>query len=426
MQNLIVINKKTYNAQLMWRTKDNKYDDDDNLFPNAKEGVPWNDSKTFTKLLSNVQILIENNISTNLHNNTYKYAKCKHCLLCDKKCVTRKMYMLGEYIWDDGMIHYIKNHNAKPHNNFIDFIFGINFEKDFSININGKIVCTRSISMNKNEYNDNDSDNDNNNNKNKNKNIDKICHRNKNKIVDDIDNTQYLKLEKNQIMILDALMKHGGYTKKYYDSEKTNLVRYSEHAGFLEIKDKHVYEIIVSGNTLRIDKGDEEIFLPSNMENSKSFKYIFHTHPPTPKPGGRVIDGIIYEFPSVGDILHFIDSFNEGKTIGSIVMTSEGIYNIRKLHLDSKKINIDENKMYDDIRKEIWNTNKKAIEKYGVNFSTETFYSVISQDTTYINKINKQLNKYMLHIDFYSRTKDFKGSWIVDTMHIPLYEKYII
>ena len=40
------------------------------------------------------------------------------------------------------------------------------------------------------------------------------------------------------------------------------------------------------------------------------YQYLFHTHPPTPKPGGRAGEGIVYEFPSIGDILHFIDHFN--------------------------------------------------------------------------------------------------------------------
>ena len=35
--------------------------------------------------------------------------------------------------------------------------------------------------------------------------------------IEEKENINYIKLEKNQIMILDALMKHGGYTKKYYD-----------------------------------------------------------------------------------------------------------------------------------------------------------------------------------------------------------------
>src|SRR5690606_16550512 len=75
-------------------------------------------------------------------------------------------------------------------------------------------------------------------------------------------NVNFLKLDRNQIMILDALMKHGGYNKKYYDTLNKNIVRYSEHAGFFDVRNKVIHNIIVSGNTLRIDRGDEEIFLP--------------------------------------------------------------------------------------------------------------------------------------------------------------------
>ena len=69
--------------------------------------------------------------------------------------------------------------------------------------------------------------------------------------------------------------------------------------------------------------------MPNNVEDMFNYEYIFHTHPPTPRPGGRVNVGIVYELPSIGDVLHFIDHFNDGKISGSIVITSEGIYNIR-------------------------------------------------------------------------------------------------
>ena len=104
-------------------------------------------------------------------------------------------------------------------------------------------------------------------------------------------------------------------------------------------------------------------------------------------------------------------------------MTPEGLYNIRKLEYDRKKIEIDEDKFYADIRSTVRNVQQEAIDKYGTSFSTYTFYSKISQDKTYINTINNMLEQYHLTIDFYPRIKDFRGSWIIDTIYVPIYEK---
>jgi hypothetical protein len=380
MENYIKIKKKIFLGQMLWRSdKDSKLRDiDDKLFPYPKEGKRWALKDDFIKRLQFIQSLIEDK----LPNNQIYHLKenIRGCLLCEKKDNSTKLFFLDKYAWDISMTHYIKIHNIKPTDNFIDFIFNIDINKYFKINL---------IARNfKNEK-----------------------------------NITYLKLEKNQIMVLDALMKHGGYTKRYYDKENNNLSRYSEHAGLLENKNNRVHDIIVSGNTIRVDKGDEEIFLPGNIPKAFEYNYIFHTHPPTPKPGGRVNDGILYEFPSLGDIFHFIDHYNIGSTIGSLIMTSEGMYNIRKLMFDSDKIKIDENKMYKEIRTEIWKMNKKAIDNYGTQFTSYKFYSKIAQNHEYIDSINDKLNKYMLHIDFYSRVQDYKGRWIVDTLYLPLYEK---
>jgi len=377
MENYIVIDNKTYKAQALWRDNkdDNTRDDDDKLFPYPKEGKPWSMAKDFIKRLRQIEILIE----TKKPSNIFYYDKHANCLLCKKKNASTKQYTLDGYLWDDSLIHYVKTHYIKPNELFVDFIFDLDPKEYFTVSLVGRVV--------------------------------------------ENDKLTYLKLEKNQIMILDALMKHGGYSKKYYDVNKKNLARYSEHAGFFEIKNKLVYDVIVSGNTLRVDKGDEEIFLPDNIPEAMNFPYLFHTHPPTPSTAGRRHEGIIYEFPSIGDILHFIDHYNMGKTIGSLVMTPEGLYNIRKAVHDKKNIKINEDAMYNDVRKEISNANKKSLEDFGTDFNTYFFYSKISQNKSYIEMINNKLVKYDMFIDFYPREKDFKGSWIVDTVYLPLYSR---
>jgi hypothetical protein len=377
MENYIVIDNKTYKAQSLWRDtkKDKKLDDDDKRFPYPKESKPWIMSNDFIKRLQKLEVLIEEKKPEN----EIFYDSPKDCLLCDKKNITTKQVILGKYLWEDGLKHYVKIHNIKPSEKFIDFIFNADPSEHFVVPLVGRVLQRDALA--------------------------------------------YLKLEKNQIMILDALMKHGGYSKKYHDPKRKNFARYSEHAGFFEIKNKIIYDIIVAGNTLRVDKGDEEIFLPNNMPDAMHYPYLFHTHPATPYPGGRANQGIIFEFPSIGDILHFIDHYNMGKTIGSLVMTPEGLYNIRKHVHDGKEIKINEDALYDEIRKEISYANRKSIQDFGIKFDTYTFYTKIAQDTSYLEIINKKLIKYQMFIDYFPRQKDFKGSWIVDTVYLPLYSR---
>lgn len=375
--NEVLINDKPYKMICIWREskKDKTVDDKGKQFPYPKKENQWSGQIPLLEQLKTVQrYLIKHNKQTELTKENHR-----NCIICGKEDVTTARYTLGKYIWDDGLYHYIKHHNIKPPDDFVDKIWNTEIIKsnNDTVEVSGKIKIKN--------------------------------------------NQKYLKLGRNQLMILDALMKHGGYSKKYYDTRNDQLIRYSEHAGFIDIKGKYVENIIVSGNTLRVDRGDEEIFLPTNSPETYNYKYIFHTHPPTPKPGGRAPDGILYEFPSMGDILHFIDHHNDGDTTGSLVMAPEGLYNIRKYENDREKIKINEDEMYDEIRKIQKKAQDFAIKKYGTKFSTYNFYSKISQDRKFIDMINEKLNKYSLAIDFYPRTKDFKGVWVVDTIYVPIW-----
>jgi hypothetical protein len=376
MNNEIITNGKIYKLESIWRNNKNDKSKDmhGKLFPFPEIGTPWSGKDQFVEKLIEVQDYLDNN-SKNID---LDEKKCLDCLLCKSKCVVTKRYTIGNYLWDDGLFHYVEKHDIKPTEDFINKIFNFEVSSDVPIRLMGRVKSKNDVS--------------------------------------------YLKLDKNQIMILDALMKHGGYNKKYYDTIKRNVTRYSEHAGFFDIRGKMIHNIIVSGNTLRIDRGDEEIFLPKNTPDAYDYEYIFHTHPPTPKPGGRASEGILYEFPSIGDMLHFVDHFNDGSTIGSLVMTAEGLYNIRKSDYTKKAIDIDEDQFYDDIRKVLRDAQEKALAKYGSTFNTYKFYSQIAQDISFIELINQKLNKYHLAIDFYPRIKDFRGSWIIDTIYIPIYK----
>ena len=157
------------------------------------------------------------------------------------------------------------------------------------------------------------------------------------------------------------------------------------------------------------------------MKEAHDYENILHTQPPTPKPGGRAEGGILYDFPSINDILHFCDHYNLGNTQGSIVITHEGLYNIRKFSHNKNEINLDNE---DDMVKKFTNVHNKiqndAIKKYGVKFTLDKFYNVIVQDFNYIDEYNRILHEYDLHIDYFPRIKDSLGNWFIDTIYLPV------
>jgi hypothetical protein len=366
--NVIIYKNIKYNYFGLFRDSKNKreYDSNNIIIPFPKEGKNWSDKQQFLKRLK----IVQNNISSS-------EIKNQDCLICGKKSIITKIFKLNKNLWNDGYYHYMFKHNIKPLDIFMDLIYNYNLPK----------VKSHKIIFRSKTYN--------------------------------IDDLRYVKLDKNQILILDALMKHGGYDKKYIDTIN-NVYRYSEHMGLLDFSNSKVNKIIISGNTNRIDEGDEEIYLPQNIPDLVDYEYMFHTHPPTPKPGGRAIDGILYELPSISDIFHFINYYNKGKTQGSLVVTPEGLYNIRKKDFDNKKIKINENELYKKLLIIYEDINEDSIDKYGSEFDTYYFYSVIAQDLSYINKLNSLLNKYDLHIDYFPRIHN-KNKWIIDSIYLPVY-----
>lgn len=375
--NIIIKNKTKYKYESFWRKSDTEVrDSEGKLFPVPHEGRVWSDEEQFVKKLIGVQ----NYLKTRNNYELYKEKEVNNnCLLCGEKNVLNGYFTLHTQRWQDSLVHYITVHHTKPSENFIDAIY-----RFMPIRRSKRVIKF-------------DSD------------------------VYSQDSIQYLKVDKNQLMIIDALMKHGGYTKKYIDKNGKNAYRYSEHAGLLDFNETGLDKLIISAKTSRVDKGDEEIYLPKDMPYALDYEYIFHTHPPTPKPGGRASIGILYEFPSISDIFHFIDHYNYGTTQGSLVITPEGLYNIRKTIPDNKKIKVDENKLYREMNKIMRITQEEAIDKYGIDFTTYEFYSKIAQDTQFIKNINNVLNKYLISIDFYPRLKDHKGNWIIDSIHLPVF-----
>ncbi len=377
--NTIIINNRKYKYESYWRssTNDKTADSNNILLPYPKQRDKW----------QNQDIFLEKLDETEKHlNRSNKFIKDranvkKACIICGKPGITTGMYESNKIRWESGLSHYIKDHNVRPSEEFIDYIF--RFQIDPKVIYSKKLASLHCRTVVQN-------------------------------------NKRYLRLDRNQIMIMDALMKHGSY-KQYIDPHNQKIFRYSEHAGMLDFNNSGLEKIIISGNTTRVDANDDDIFLPKNMDDAIDYEYIFHTHPATPKVGGRAELGVLFEFPSISDLFHFIDHYNDGKTQGSIVIAPEGMYIVRKHKFDDQDIKFNEDKFYKETMRTYNDTQNNALRKYGTEFDGGTFFSVIAQDVSYIEKINKVLNKYKLQIDYFPRVKDEKGRWIIDTVYLPIY-----
>ena len=366
---------KIINIEGLWRKNKSKkeYDSKKNEIPYP---IPYKkkwDKDTFIKKLIKIERILINKKKFKVLYGKYM----KNCKLCDFENIDDKFYYIKNNYWASSLLHYILEHNIKPSDDFINLILSYKIHK-------GKdIINIPAISIIK---------------------YDK----------------QYLKLTRNHLLIMDALLQHGSYTKRYNDNNKD--FRYSEHMGLLDFNNDGLDKIIVSSKTTRVDEHDDEIYQPDNIIEAYDYEYFFHTHPSTPKPGGRVNDGILYEFPSTNDIFHFIEHYNKGKTQGSIVLTAEGLYIIRKKIVDNKKISLkNENKMEMELTKYFDDNQNKAIKKYGKKFTTTFFYSKIAQNISYIKDINKKIKKFGIFIEYIPRIRDKKGRWIIDTVYLPVY-----
>ncbi|AYV82020.1 MAG: hypothetical protein Homavirus2_24 [Homavirus sp.] len=377
--NIIKVNNKLYKYESYWKNSvsDKTLDYYNNPLPYPKQGTEWQNKELFLSKLHSTESYLNKN------NRFQKYEKYnfKSCLLCGQENITTGVYTINRIRWENGLFHYIDKHNIKPSEKFIDAIF--------RYEINPRILSMRRSRKIKG----------------------KIVIKNSKK---------YIKISRNQLLIMDALMEHGG-KKQYVDKKNKRLFRYSEHAGLLDFNNDRLERIIVYGNTTRVETNDNDIFFPGDIVDAVDYEYIFHTHPPTPKPGGRAGLGIIYEFPSISDIFHFLEHYNIGDTQGSMIIAPEGLYIIRKSIQDNKKIKIDIDKLYQVLKRKYNDIFKKSYGKYGEDFTTDKFYSLIAQDTSYIEEINDSLNKFDIHIDYYSRIKDKSGKWVIDTIYIPVY-----
>lgn len=308
--------------------------------------------------------------------NLYMNAKSKdigefNCHSCNYKNKLA-IYKKDDILFDNSLLHHVVHHNYKPHREILQKI-----KKTNKIKIKAKFEK------------------------------DKHLHR--------------FVLDHNQILILDSLLNFGN-SKLYKD--KSKKFRYSEHAGLLDFDNHGLEKILISAKTDRQDIDDPEILLPQNMPDALEYEFMFHTHPPTPFAGARAKGGVLYEFPSISDIFHFMEHYNIGETQGSMIIAPEGIYIIHSSTGDDK-INIkDMNKIYKKMIEESFEIQHEAISKYGIDFeNNKKFYTDVINDFKYINDFNKLLKKYLddqVYVEYIPRKKDESNNYTIDKLIIEL------
>lgn len=243
----------------------------------------------------------------------------------------------------------------------------------------------------------------------------------------------------NSINIINGLYEVGSnqiYTQKNKNISESKISRFSEHSGFIYFEKNIVSDIKVITNS-RVDKTDPLIYMPKNCLEALNVNYIFHTHPKTPYLGSRIKNGVIYEFPSISDIIHFIEHHNNGKLLGSIIIAPEGLYIIRKNNFDKKNIVIDYDLLIEDLEEVFIECYNESYSKYSIlnynklKFNNEIklpdyfFYEQIATNYEYINKINSVLIKHDLFIDYYARIYFEKSNvsvdkWIFNDIYVPI------
>lgn len=246
-------------------------------------------------------------------------------------------------------------------------------------------------------------------------------------------------LNTNGLNIIDGLYEIGSnqiYIEKNKNLSESKISRFSEHSGFIYFEKKKISSItVITGS--RVEPSDPLIFMPTNCLEALKVDYIYHTHPKTPYIGSRIKSGIVYEFPSISDIIHFVEHHNNGKLLGSIIIAPEGIYIIRKNNFDRNPIHIDYDIMiseleeifmecYNDSYSKYSNINYRELKVNGeIKLPDKFFYEEVSTNYEYINKINLVLKKYDLFIDYYARVlfdkpKIYTKKWIFDDIYVPL------
>ena len=365
------------NIPFFYETCNNNYMPSYPFFIDKLKAIQKLSSKIYTKDLSHEKDL------NSKHDKKIDYL----CSIIDfqndkcNKCAIKKFYELGNIIWANILEHKIDQHKLYPSEYFIKIILAIVISDNYIINpplqLPPKLISSYS----------------------------------------------YIPLHYNKLLIIDALMSQGSQPRYIAPTNNSTIPEkfiYSEHSGAISINNNSVNNIIVSAETNRTDIGDENIYLPNNTELLAKYEYIFHTHPNTSKYGGRVKEGIVYEFPSANDLFNFIKYHNDGKAQASIVVAPEGTYVVRPIQYQ-KLLDINLELFY-HLRKFILKLEKIALKKirpFVQKISDpDIFHAVVGSDFTCIKIYNKFIEPINLFIEYYPRIKK-NGEWASCQINLP-------
>jgi hypothetical protein len=344
-----------------------------NSYPTPAQGSPWNGKLLIRKLL-----MLESKLNSLKRYHKHVIWKCPLCP--NGKPVSDRTFQFKNMCWDRALRHQIEQHYWKPSSLFTDFILGSTLE----LLQNNKVALSGRLAPNDPHGQEPHS----------------------------------LVMTRNQWSILDTLMQAGG--KKYW-MDQQNKPRYSETAGYLTSVDDHISEITI-GSSEESDPKDPSILFPNDMPQMAEHEYYFHTHPPTPFPGYRVKDGILYEFPSANDISHFLYQTTFGKTKGSIILAPEGVYILTRdpekttsEHLTDKQMQTYEHWMS--------KIEDKAMRHFKLTPNGEPpdldiFYEEIASNHKYANLLHNKLQRWGIKMHYLSRIKN-GDRWIIDGGRLP-------
>lgn len=230
---------------------------------------------------------------------------------------------------------------------------------------------------------------------------------------------KWIYLSRNQLMILDGLF-HQGSIASYEDEQHRN--KFSEHSGYLILKDDSIDKIVTFADSSRIDSGDPSIFLPKNQPDMGQYPFLFHTHPITGNVDEQFSRGVLYEFPSPGDLANFAHYSNSCLLYGSIVIAPEGMYVIRKD--DFQKKIVTNPGVITKLQREIDAIEKEAIGYYRNKREKllnrgDYYHLMLGRNVEYIAKYNDLIKSLNLFVEYYPRIKS-GDNWVLTRVNLPV------
>ena len=286
-----------------------------------------------------------------------------------------KYYKLSNIIWSDKMKYLIETHHRYPSEYFIKVILNTIVIDDYIVNKPIYLDPTK------------------------------------------INELNYIPLHHNTLLIMDSLFNNGSQSQ--YESTSDKKFLYSEHSGVLSVKNNRIENVIIFTDTDRIDKNDQTILLPNNIDintDVSHFEYLFHTHPNATIYAGRINEGVLLEVPSASDLLYF-SKYSATKNIqGSIIVAPEGMYVIRVIKY-GEKIKLDQTLLH-NIKSFILDLEEEAVRKVqGIkNLSDpDIFHKTVGSDLSYIKSYNKFIKSTNIMVEYYPRYKK-NNQWFLRPM----------